>query len=251
MCYDVAYLTKRNEDYAKRFPLEEKSIEDAKKKTAPGYHAMGYDHPLLPIIKPKEPNKIQLMEWGLIPFFAKDTKNAVVLSNKTLNARGESIFETASFKYSAPNKRCLIMVDGFFEHYHYGGKAYPFFIKMKDNRPFFIGGLYSYWKNDKEGIGKYTVSLITTEANPLMKKIHNGGVNAGRMPFIVPDELADKWLTVDGGDKAGKEEVLSMIRPYDDVKMTAYTVGRLRGKQAVENTPEAIKEVEYPGMEIS
>lgn len=250
MCYDVAYLTKRTEEYAKRFSVEEKSVEEAKKKNAPAYHAMGYDHPLLPIIKPKEPGKIQLMEWGLIPFFAKNSRNAVVLSNKTLNARGESIFEKPSFKYSAPNKRCLILVDGFFEHYHYQGKTYPFYIKMKDDRPFFFGGLYSYWKNEKEGIGKHTVSLITTKANPLLEKIHNGGANAGRMPFIVPEELSDKWLKIDGGDKAGKDEVLAMIRPYDDAEMTAYTVGRLRGKKAVENTPEAVKEVPYPEMEL-
>jgi putative SOS response-associated peptidase YedK len=79
-------------------------------------------------------------------------------------------------------------------------------------------------------------------------KIRNNKNNDGRMPFIVPDELADKWLTINGDDKAGKHEVLSMIRPYDEEEITAYPVGRLRGKQAVGNEPDALKEVDYHGV---
>ncbi len=50
-------------------------------------------------------------------------------------ARGETIFEKPSFRESARYKRCLIYVDGFYEHHHFKGKTYPFLIKKKNNEP--------------------------------------------------------------------------------------------------------------------
>jgi poly(A) polymerase len=41
------------------------------------------------------------------------------LWNKTLNARGETIFEKPSFRKAARDNRCLIYVDGFYEHHHH------------------------------------------------------------------------------------------------------------------------------------
>ncbi|NOR76281.1 MAG: hypothetical protein GQ525_14140 [Draconibacterium sp.] len=48
--------------------------------------------------------------------------------NKTFNARGESIFEKPSFVKSAEEQRCLIPAEGFYEHHHFRGKKYPFYI---------------------------------------------------------------------------------------------------------------------------
>ncbi|MFO7719874.1 MAG: SOS response-associated peptidase family protein [Gillisia sp.] len=48
------------------------------------------------------------------------------LWNKTLNARGETIFEKPSFRESANHNRCLIYINGFYEHHHLDGKTFPF-----------------------------------------------------------------------------------------------------------------------------
>src|SRR5207248_2087341 len=39
-----------------------------------------------------------------------------------------------------------------------------------------------------------TFTLITSEANEVMRMIHNGGENAFRMPLFLPKELELKWL---------------------------------------------------------
>jgi len=40
-----------------------------------------------------------------------------------------------------------------------------------------------------------------------------------------------------------------LIKPYaGDLK--AYTVGRINGKNAMPNTAEALKEIEYPGFKL-
>ena len=44
--------------------------------------ANGFTHLKMPVITNKEPDKIQLFHWGLIPFFAKDTDSAKQLANR-------------------------------------------------------------------------------------------------------------------------------------------------------------------------
>lgn len=67
-------------------------------------------------------------KWGLIPNWVKDLDTANKIRNKTINARGESIFEKPSFKNSARTKRCLIYVNGFYEHHYFNEKTYPYYI---------------------------------------------------------------------------------------------------------------------------
>lgn len=242
MCYDVSYLRQKIEKYKRTHDL--KNIEEVVKKIPKAYHMSGFDHPDLPVVTKEDIHTLQSMEWGLIPFFVKDAAQATSIANKTLNARGETIFEKPSFKNSAKNMRCAVLLDNFYEHKHLNDKTtVPHLIGLKEEKPFWVGGLYSVWKLGD--IKKVTVSLITTEANPMMKDIHNGGPNAGRMPFIVPDEMLEDWLKIEADDKPAKDHILEMIKPYDQDEMQAYTVGRLRGKSAVGNHEDVLREVKY------
>ena len=51
------------------------------------------------------------LQWGLIPFWAKDPK----IASQLINARAETLAEKPSFKYALSKRRCLIPVDGFYE----------------------------------------------------------------------------------------------------------------------------------------
>ena len=237
MCYDTAYLRFKREKYQKHKNIDPESINPAQLPIT--FHVSGFSHPDLPVITKEDPTQLKAFEWGLIPFFMKDPAKAVQLSNKTLNARGETIFEKPSYKASAKNKRCAILLDNFYEHHHSGTDKIPYKIGLLHDEPFWVGGLYSHWNE------KTTVSIITTSANALCAKIHNGGSNSGRMPFIIPDELLDDWLNIEADDKASKDHILAMIGPYDPEAMQAYTVGRLRGKYAIGNKPKVLEKVEY------
>lgn len=237
MCYDLTYLTKRQIDYAKRYGRAE-DVEDIARRHPPVYHTSGFDHPNIPVITSENPTRVQLMEWGLIPWWIKTNMEAVKISNSTLNARAETILTKPAYRDSIDNQRCLIVADGFFEHHHYESKTYPYFIFQKSGEPFSIAGLYSVWKSP-DGIEKKTVALITTVGNKLLSSIHNNPKMEGpRMPVILPKELENEWLqpvtsTID------RKRLLDYLIPFDSNALDAFTVSKLRGKNSLGNIKEA------------
>jgi len=71
------------------------------------------------------------------------------------------------------SKRCLVVVDGFFEWRHLNNKSYHYHISLTNHRPFALAGIWDKWQNPDTGIESLTFSVITTEANSLMAQIHN------------------------------------------------------------------------------
>ena len=63
------------------------------------------------VVTSNEKRDIQMMRWGLIPYWAKDMS----IGYKLINARSETIHEKPSFKNAYKNRRCLVLADGFFE----------------------------------------------------------------------------------------------------------------------------------------
>lgn len=256
MCYDVAYMTKKKSKYAKRFGSSEEevaaleqSMEANKAAFSPTYHTNGFAHNQLPVITHEAPHVIQAFEWGLIPFWAKDAPSATKLTNMCLNARGESIFEKPAFRNAAKQQRCMIIVDGGFEHHHQNGQTYPFHFKLKNEEPFALAGLWERW--EYQGIIKHTCTIVTTIGNELMAKIHNNPKTSGpRMPVILPKELERDWLNPIH-DKADKELIQELIKPYDAEEMIAYPVAKLRGKGAIENKEAAIAIHHYEQLKFS
>ena len=105
------------DSYFKEFDINQKDYKY--------YHVSGfnYDKPLTVIVD--EPDFLQEMSWGLIPNWVGSEEKASEIRTKTINARGETMFEKPSFKDAALNKRCLLIVDGFFEyHIKPGRKIY-------------------------------------------------------------------------------------------------------------------------------
>ncbi len=236
MCYDIAYFTKKIEAYEKRF-----GATYGEKPRAPVYHVSGFSHPEVPVITGPDLDRVQMFVWGLIPFFIKDPAGAAKIQKSTLNARGETLFAKPSFRKAAARRRCLVLVDGFYDHHWHNGKSYPYFICMKDEAPFALGGIWERWKYD--GFDRYTFSIVTTDPNQMMAFIHNkpAASETPRMPFIVPQDLEKHWIAPD----LPQEDILSMIGPHPDDVLESYTVPRLRGKDYPGNVPEVMEKREY------
>jgi putative SOS response-associated peptidase YedK len=96
----------------------------------------------MPVITNEAPNIVSLLNWGLIPFWVKDEKTALHIRLHTLNARGETVFNKPAFRHCVVNKRCLVLVTGFFEWRHFEGKKYPYYIRLRDNDPFALAGIW-------------------------------------------------------------------------------------------------------------
>jgi putative SOS response-associated peptidase YedK len=157
----------------------------------------------IPIIRNDLPDVLVGASWGLIPHWAKDEK----MSFKMINARAETLTEKPAYKIPFEEKRCLVIADSYYEWKKQ--EKTPYRIMMKDEGLFAFAGLWDSWK------GKVTCSIITTEPNELVKKLHI------RMPAILPRESEQRWL------EGSSDEARRMLRPFDSEKMKIYEISPL------------------------
>ncbi len=61
---------------------------------------------------------------------------------------------------------------------------------MKDQPEFYMAGIYNPWTDQDTKITTNIFAIVTTEANTLMKQIHN---SKERMPTILPGDLAESF----------------------------------------------------------
>jgi len=179
--------------------------------------ASGFEHPQLLVVRHDAEPTLELAQWGLIPSWCRSDEEAKQLSNLTLNAKGETMFEKPSFRHSAVHGRCLLPVNGFYEYQHRGTKRLPYYVSLRNEPIFSLGALYSERVNVATGRRVATFSVITTAANPLMETIHNF---KKRMPLIIPAELEADWLA----PSSSMADVLPLVVPFPDVEMLAWQV---------------------------
>ncbi len=160
-------------------------------------------------------NQADFFLWGLIPSWSKDPATA----NKLINARGETIAEKPSFRGSFKYKRCLIPADGFYEWKVQAGQKTktPYFIHMKDRKPFAFAGLWDEW-HSPDGNMLRTCAIITTTPNELMSELHN------RMPVILDKADFADWLNP---MPCPPDSLIHLIRPFPADRMSAHPVSTL------------------------
>jgi putative SOS response-associated peptidase YedK len=155
-----------------------------------GLFVNGFSYPNLPIITNKNPDIITTDHtWGLLPSWTKD----IDFRKNTLNARIETIDDRASFKNITQN-RCLIIATGFYEWRwldEKGKSKEKYHISSQNDEIFCFAGLYDRWVNPANGDVLNTYTMVTTEANELMKYIHN---HKQRMPVILNKKDETAWL---------------------------------------------------------
>lgn len=215
------------------------------------YFANGFDHPAMVVYTDAAPRDPQISLWGLVPAWTKNGAQSMKLWNQTLNARGESIFEKPAFRASAKGKRAIVHVEGFYEHYHFGKKAYPYFIHLKDREHFALAALWEQWKDRESGRLLHTFSIVTTEANELMSRIHNNPKLEGpRMPLILTEEEEEQWLAPIHSP-ADEAAIRSLIAPYPADAMEAHPVRPLLGANGTGNAPSASDPFVYPELALA
>jgi putative SOS response-associated peptidase YedK len=93
----------------------------------------------------------------------------------------------------------------------------PMRIVMKERQLFTFAGLWDVWR-DPEGDPLYTFTIITTNANALLRPIHH------RMPVIIDTLAQNHWL--DPRDISSRI-VSILLRPLPSELMDAYEVSKL------------------------
>lgn len=202
-------------------------------KIDPVHFVNGFTYPEMPVVPAGPVRSIRLFRWGLVPAWTRDEEQANLIRSNTLNARSESVFEKPSFRKPILSGRCLVPADGFFEWQHMGNVKIPWFIRIRDARIFSFGGIWDQWTN-RDGTIRFTFSILTTEANPMMAGIHN---SKKRMPLILPEESEEKWLDM----SLPAEEIKALLVPLPDDQMEAWTIDPLFFDQKADRNREEIK----------
>lgn len=239
MCYNIAFLEKRQKKYAERYKdlIPSAWNQQLELLQFPQYYFVsGFSHPHLPVITH---SGVNLFEWGLIPSWIKDTHSANDIRNKTLNAVGETVFEKPSFRKSIITKRCLLGVSGFYEWREFSGKKYPYFITAGSDELFSLGCIYDSWTDKSTGEIRNTFSILTTAANHLMEQIH---ITKKRMPLILKRRDEPRWTD----PTLSEDEIHALIHPFPAPDMKAFTVGRfINNARNQRNIPESLLPVNY------
>ena len=154
------------------------------------------------------------LKWGLVPDWAKDES----IGNRMINARAETITEKPSFREAFKSRRCIIPASGFYEwQKKETGAKKPFYFYLKDKDVFGFAGLWESWVDKTTGELLETCTIITTEANEVLKPVHE------RMPVILKSENYNEWLDAKIKDT---DKIQKLLKPYPAKEMISHEVSR-------------------------
>ena len=171
--------------------------------------------------------QLNMLHWGLIPYWAKDLKTAY----KLVNARGETLNQKPSFRSAFKMRRCLVVADGFYEWKRSGKIRQPFYVHLKNDSVIGFAGLWESW-NGQDGNIIESTTIITTSPNELIREIHV------RMPVILHPEQYDTWLL----DSTPQHTLQELLASYPADKMVAYRVSS-EVNSPQNDSPDCIKPV--------
>jgi putative SOS response-associated peptidase YedK len=173
---------------------------------------------------------LEVMRWGLVPFWAKDIK--VGFAN--INAKAEGIENKPAFREAFRQRRCLVPVDNFYEWKKVaGGKKQPYAIGLKGGGLMALAGLWESWHSKPSGERVRSFAIITTEPNELCAQLHN------RMPVVLAPEAWPQWL---GEEPADEGQLKSLLAPYPSGGMICWPVSQRVGS-VKNNDPSLIEPI--------
>lgn len=172
--------------------------------------------------------QVDLFHWQLIPPWEPEFKTRL----STINAKSETIFESRLYKGIVTKRRCIVPLSGFFEWKRDGEKKRPFAIHLKNEPIMSVAGIWSSWQHgDKPE--RHSFSILTTEANDFMKKIHD------RMPVILAPKDEDAWLDPEIHEPA---ELMRLMKPCPSSWLASFEVSTMVNSPR-NNRPEVLRPV--------
>lgn len=153
------------------------------------------------------------LSWGLVPNWARDPS----IGRQMINARSETVHEKPSFRHAIKYRRCIVPASGFYEWSRIDGSKQPWYVRLKEDAPMGIAGLWESWRTP-DGEVMESFCLLTTAANSLMAPIHE------RMPVIIPRDEFSIWLSPNLHDPL---QLSRLYEPFPADALTAFRVSTL------------------------
>jgi hypothetical protein len=100
----------------------------------------------LPVVRfdaKERQRSLDVMRWGLVPFWAKDIKFGFA----NINAKAEGIETKPAFREAFRQRRCLVPVDSFYEWKKVDGGKQPYAMALKSRGLMALAGLWENWRS--------------------------------------------------------------------------------------------------------
>lgn len=240
MCFHISQ-TKRTEELEIRFQVKRSPVHEITDDQFTFYHSNGFEHREIPIITQQKFDVIKPAIWGIMPEYEQFDNRDLYYKKAAkwgagLNARSEKLFDHFIYSEAIDDKRCLILIDGFFEPFKdEKNVSYPYYVRRKDREAIALAGIYSELDD-----GTITTSILTRDADPFMAKIHNKKL---RQPVILNKEWERTWIEEDLS-KYQIEEYIKVPYRYDE--LDAFTVTKdVLNSHRPSNIPQALEEKIY------
>ncbi len=147
----------------------------------------GLSEACLPIITMGQPNQISNGIWGLLPQGFREDWNIFQDFSNTLNLEVTAIKKSTWYSESFVQRRCVVLVTGFFTAVLFKGHLYPYYVHLDSRKPFGVAGIYNILDD-----GFITFSILTQPSTNFIKKVqHIEEV----MPFVIPKGWENRWLS--------------------------------------------------------
>jgi putative SOS response-associated peptidase YedK len=177
------------EEYFNLARVEGAAAREARYNLTPG-------QPIAVVREHEGRRRVDALQWGLIPFWAKDAG----IGRRLVNARLDSVAAKPAFREAWQRRRCLIPASGFNDWSEpRGGRKRPYFIRPHDEPLLALAGLWERWLRPT-GEKLETCVIVTTDASPKLAKIHD------RMPLLIPRDAHALWLD----PKSSLDDVLKL-----------------------------------------
>jgi putative SOS response-associated peptidase YedK len=164
--------------------------------------------PTQPIAVIRQPRRLELLRWGLVLPDAP-------ARGPGINVRVETVARAPAYRDAFRQRRCLVIVDGFYEWQRRGKIRQPFAIRRADGGPFALAGIWNaYVHGDGEVVD--CCAIITGPATGVITPLHD------RMPLIVPPAARARWLAA--GTRASE---LFDLMTADATALETYPVSAL------------------------
>jgi putative SOS response-associated peptidase YedK len=207
---------------------------------APRFHAAPEDAQLKPrynvaptqvmpvVVRAGAMNRIEAMQWGLIPFWSKEPKAGFS------NAKAETLSEKPSFKRAFLHRRCVVPASSFYEWQQQGTSKQPHLVHLKGETLFGFAAVWDAWRA-ADGTAVHSYAIITCPPNSLMAPIHD------RMPAILQRADEDVWLDPSLTDPAF---LSGLLKPFPASRMAAYRVST-EVNSPRHDTPQLIEPLDH------
>ncbi|GAB5538212.1 MAG: hypothetical protein Salg2KO_03150 [Salibacteraceae bacterium] len=243
-----------------------KYLKPASKVATQRFVSYGKDNESLPVVL-RDHDGVHLgqLNFGFIPNWRSDrpkddplkavdrAKKALNIGRKTWNAASESMFEEEkrTWKDSAHDRRCIILLDGVYVFHEHEGKKYPFYICRADGDCMPLAGLWDTATID--GKEYVTCAILMQEANDAMQQINNWGEHPygpHRMPIVLDPEHFNQWLEpIEEGDY-DKTDALYSILNQPEEGLLEYKSVAMEEDGMLTDSPESQEEHVYKELDI-